>query len=469
MLAAGSILFGSMTSASVRAADDLDRKLMELAPEILQHARENHYRNVGVLKFRVGTERDRRTDSVLGRRLADLLEMALILKCDVDRPIGIAKQASDQAAKIDAASHLSVAGRRALFTQSYRMSWGNTSQPIDAFYTGSAIVHRDLSKITMMVQVVDPRVSTLTPVKLIEIIPDVDDLVDAGQSFRVRGIFDNAELKMSETERKDQATTEAVLTSLKTVSEEPSTSTTSEHHPLSPDHDDAPIRFEVRYDGQPQTIHFAGGQAFVAEPSEGQRIEFVVTRPDRQRPRLAVVVKVNGENTLRKQTVRDAKCGAWIFEPTMDIFGIKGFQLEGGYREPFTVLSESRSAAKEIDYGEHAGTVSITVFPERVSAPEKPKASELASGSLQSSTIGNLFEGEDFKLLSEAMHPKKTPSTLASLQSKLDPRNQLVARGLIVGGSNKTEAKVEKTEFQRDSIPLMSATLRYRAASDLPQ
>lgn len=456
-----------MGACSADAADDLEKKLMALAPEVLEHARGAGYRNIGVLKFRVGNERNGTTDSALGRRLADKLEMALILKSDLTDPIGIAKQASDHAATIDGASHLSVAGREKLFTQSYPMSWGNHDKEIDAFYTGTAVIHRNLSKITMMIQVVDPKISTLTPVKLLEIQPDIDDLLDAGESFRVRGLFDNAKLNLSETERKDEATKQAVLTSLKIDTDKTNEKPTDpEPHPLSPDHPDAPIRFEVRYDGQPQTIQFSGDQALVAEPKPGQTIEFVVTRPGSERPRLAVVVKVNGENTLRKQTLPDAQCGAWIFEPTMDIFGIKGFQMGDGQREPFLVLSETESAAKEIDYGQHAGTISVTVFPERATDGQSPSKTVVDAGS--ESTFGSLFEGEDFALLNEAMHPEKSPSTLAALKSKLDTRDKLVTRGLIVGRSKRVQAKVKKTHFERDTIPMMSATLRYRPPGDLP-
>jgi len=467
----------SLGTLNAYAADDLEKKLMTSAPEILDHARKAGYRNIGILKFRVGNERNGTTDSALGRRLADKLEMALILKNELANPVGIAKQASDHAAKIDGASHLSVAGRQQLFTQSYPMSWGNQKQELDAFYTGTAIIDRNLTKITVMIQVVDPKISTLTPVKLLQIQPDIDDLLDAGESFTVRGLFDDAKLNLSESERKDQATKEAVLTSLKidaegSNAEESSADESNEKspgtgsHPLSPDHPDAPIRFEVRYDGKPQVITFTGDQAFVAEPEAGQTVELVVKRSGSERPRLAVVVKVNGENTLRKQTLPDAQCGAWIFEPTMEIFGIKGFQMKDGQREPFEVLSQTESAAKEIDYGQHAGTISITVFPEKASAGKS--SSKALVDSASESTFGSLFEGEDFALLNEAMHPEESPSTLGALKSKLDTRGQLVTRGIIVGGAKRINAEVKKTTFERDTIPLMSATLRYRPPGDLP-
>ncbi|TWT94219.1 hypothetical protein [Neorhodopirellula pilleata] len=462
-----------LTLGNARAADDLEKKLISVAPEILEHARNSGYRNIGVLKFRVGNERNGTTDSALGRRLADKLEMALILKNELSNEIGIAKQASEHAAIINGASHLSVAGRQKLFTKPYPMSWGDQEKELDAFYTGTAVIHRNLSKITMMIQVVDPKISTLTPVKILEIQPDIDDLLDAGESFRVRGLFDDAKLNLSESERKDQATEEAVLTSLKIDAEatkedeSEAKSADKEPHPLAPDHPDVPIRFEVRYDGKPQTITFQGDQAFVAEPETGQSVEFVVTRAGSERPRLAVVVKVNGENTLRKQTLPDAKCGAWVFEPTMDIFGIKGFQMEDNQREPFQVLSQTESAAKEIDYGQHAGTISITVFPERKS--DGTASSKANVDTTSETTLSSLFDGEDFALLNEAMHPEKSPSTLGALKSQLDTRGHLVTRGLIVGKSSKRiEANVTKTNFERDTIPMMSATLRYRPPGDLP-
>lgn len=453
----------------VHAADELEKELISASKAVLKHARENGYKNIGVLKFAVKNHHDPTGghDSALGRRLADKLEMALLLTVDVSDPIGIAKNASDTAATIAGASHLSPSqeAREKLFVKNYPMSWGSQDQPIDAFYSGSAVLLKDLSKIVVGFRVLDAATGSLewVPNLRLEVKPGIDELMDAGQSFTTRGIFDSANIKLTNTERKEKAAEEATLTSLD-VSDASDTQQTGSKHPLSPDNTDSPITFEVHYDNQPQKIRIEGGLAFVAEPEEHQKVMFVIRRKGSARPRLAVVVKVNGENTLRKQTLPDAKCGAWIFEPHMDVFGIKGYQMNQNEREPFRVLSDSESIEKEIDYGSHAGAITVSVFPELKGTPtETPKETPKAPSD------------DLLALLEDAEHPERKPSTLAALRSILDPNakptpkvNQFATRGLI-GGGDKVTASVEKTKMQRDSVPLMSATLRYYNPSDLPE
>lgn len=452
-------LLASVLAPPADAADELEKELIRVSKSILDHARDAGYRNIGVLKFAVDNKKDAMGghDSALGRRLANKLEMALILNVDISQPIGIAKNASDTAATIAGASHVSSSrnARERLFLKSYPMSWGSKNLPIDAFYTGSAVLTSDLSKMLVGIRVLDGTTGSLewVPGLQFETKPGFDELMDAGQSFTTRGIFDSANIKLTKSERQEKATEAATLTSLD-VSDASDKQQTSSKHPLSADNPDSPITFEVHYDNQPQPIRIEGGLAFVAEPNEDQTVMFVVRRKGTARPRLAVVVKVNGENTLKKETLPDAKCGAWIFEPHMDVFGIKGYQINQDEREPFRVLSDRESIEKEIDYGSHSGTISISVFPELKSTPKSDPvtpASDLLA------------------LLEDAEHPEQKPSTLAALRSTLDPSfNHLATRGLI-GGKSKIKASVEKTTMERDDVPLMSATLRYYSPSDLPE
>ncbi len=57
----------------------------------------------------------------------------------------------------------------------------------------------------------------------------------------------------------------------------------------------------VLYDNQPQKIEFRGGAAFLPEPREGQKVALVVRRKGPTKPRLGIVLKVNGENTLYQE------------------------------------------------------------------------------------------------------------------------------------------------------------------------
>ena len=88
--------------ADAHSADELERNLVRVAPELLQTFRSRGYRNVGVLKFRVQRGSDSATDRAggLNMRLADKLELALILANKVKDPVGIVTRASRIAATI---------------------------------------------------------------------------------------------------------------------------------------------------------------------------------------------------------------------------------------------------------------------------------------------------------------------------------------------------------------------------------
>jgi hypothetical protein len=116
------------------------------------------------------------------------------------------------------------------------------------------------------------------------------------------------------------------------------------------------------------------------------------------------------------------------------------------------VLSQAESQAKEIDYGEFVGTISVSVFQERTVAP-KPSPQLLTD------------EGEDFEILTRGVFPKEQPQNLGALKQQLA---QSATRGLITEGATIAR-QVEKVKFNRDPIPIMTATIKYYNPQDLPQ
>ncbi|MEM9368619.1 MAG: hypothetical protein AAGD07_21715, partial [Planctomycetota bacterium] len=361
-------------------------------------------------------------------------------------------------------------GREKLFSQRYPVSWGSKRVIPDAFVTGVALIRADFSKMTIGLGVIDSQGKQMKSLAQFDVEPDLDELLQSGESFTVRGVFDKASLKMSETERKEKASKEAVLTSKQIRNETSSTttstptssasskpvSTTSKLHPLSPKHPDSPVSLEIRYDNQVQPIEFQGGVAMVQEPKEGQKVVFVVRRKKLGSERYGVVLKVNGENTVRRERKPDPKCTPWVMEDDADVFGVYGYMIDNQTTEEFRVLSDADSSKREIDYGIDTGLISITVFGEQ-KVPPTPDP------------IVSADDGDDFALLINAERPKETPSTLASLQRSLRGAGPfgLKTRGLIVEGRKKA-LDVGKTKFKGDTVPLMSATVRYYNPADLP-
>src|SRR3954471_20804171 len=81
---------------------DLRRGMVLAAPKVLRHLRDKGYRNVGVLKFLVKKGKGAPADNVGGLNLdaARILELALILKDDVDGKVCVIRDASATAATL---------------------------------------------------------------------------------------------------------------------------------------------------------------------------------------------------------------------------------------------------------------------------------------------------------------------------------------------------------------------------------
>ncbi|MFM7071766.1 MAG: hypothetical protein ACKO38_08255 [Planctomycetota bacterium] len=448
MVIAFLLLFSAMVGTSCPAADDLEKQLLKQGKKLVAALQEKGYKNVGILKFRVKKGKEAASDSVgpLNLRLAEKLELALILGNPVRDPLGIVHAASNVAASIPGGSHLSKEGRSKLFTRDYPLAWGNRRVVPDAFVMGTVEIRADLSKAVVSFGSFDRYGADLQKLSEFTFVPDLEDLVDFGESFSVRGLFDQVNLEKNDEVRKDEATKLAVETALLTKLETPDPQQPAgpKRHPLSPDNPDSLVSLEIRYNNRPVPIEFRNGIALVPEPLENQQVAIVIGRRGDARPRLGVVLKVNGENTLYRERLPDNQCTPWVFEPRLREFGVTGFQISKDRKEPFNVLSRAASKEREMDYGEHVGTISITVFPEQTA--EYPSAPILLSD-----------DGEDFATLTRGGFPKTAPESFEALRAQLTP---LIKKGLVVPGT-QVDSKIQTTQFKADSIPVMSATIRY--------
>ncbi len=445
-----------VSESSIHAADDLDKQLLKQAHTVLATLKEKGHKNVGVLKFRIkkGTEPATDRAGTLNMRLAEKLEMALILANKIQDPIGIIRNANKTASTIAGANHLTQEGRKLLFSTQYNLAWGEEKVTPDAFITGVAFLDPSFQSMSVGLTMFDASGAELVPLTKFDAKPDLEDLLESGESFTVRGVFDQGSLDMTQDQRKDKATDEAVKATLLVKSETAGQSkpSISKLHPLSPGHPDSPVSLEIRYDGKPQLIEFREGAAFVSEPNENQKVSFIVRRKGSARPRLGIVLKVNGENTLYRQKLPDAQCSPWIFEPSLNEFGVQGYQLDAGTLQQFKVLSQAQSKAKEMDYGEFVGTISISVLKEQTA---EPKASlELLAE-----------DGEDFAILTRSTFPSKPARNLSALRHQLADST---TRGLIVEGA-VVQQSVKVAQFKGDSIPIMTATVKYYNPQDLPE
>lgn len=442
-----SVFIGLMTSSFLVAPalaeelPSLERALLQQSPKILEFARKQGYHNIGVLKFRIregdnGTPSDH--NGLLNRNLAERLELALILKNRPMAPVGIIHDASRVAAKIPGASHLNAVGRAKLFSVAYALAWGTEAVNSDAFLTGAVQISSDYKKAMVGISAFGRNDSKLQDVVRFSASLSANDLVEVGASFTTRSVFGGGEIQLSAEQREakvlEAASNHAALIRTNPVK-----------HPLNDP--SAPIRLVVHYDGKPVALEFRDRGAFVKEPAERQKVAFVLHRTNpADQTRYAVVLRLNGENTLRRERVKDIDCTKWILEPGAAPITVEGFQLDERQRLQFQVLSRQASQAKEMDYGADVGTISLVVFQEQ-SATTPAIAQDLLDE-----------EAEDFAILSRGTFPAKQPESLEALKSQL--AHSSLGRGLITEGRTETGA-IRKVNFNADPLPVMAATITY--------
>ncbi len=180
------------------------------------------------------------------------------------------------------------------------------------------------------------------------------------------------------------------------------------------------------------------------EPRENQEVVFIVRRKGTDRARLGIVMKVNGENTLYREKMADPLCTPWVLDSDRTEFSIFGFQTSRKTSEKFKVLSQAESRAREMDYGEYVGTISISVFPEELYEPKVP-------------SIALTDDGEDFATLGKATFPTVAAESIDALKKQLAYSS---TRGLITNGAS-VDLKIGSVTFKNDAIPIMSGTVRY--------
>ncbi len=416
-----------LVPAPGRAQESLERGLLRQAPRLIKYFKEQGYKNVGVLKFLVAREGESFTDNVgtLNLLVARRLELALILANDPRAPIGITANASEVARTIAGASHLSKEGRQKLFQAQYPLAWGKETVQPDAFITGTAQIGKDLRKLTMTLYSFDRASGKLQPVGddfHVENAPD--RMTEMGESFVLRGVFDDGQVELAQTKVFDEAVK---------VHEQQ-----TKHPALLAQ---APVTLEVTYDGRKVAVEFRGGKAYLPEPREGQSVELALRR-DGGKERYGVVLKVNGENTLDRQRLPDLSCRKWVLEPGGGPWAIRGYQHGDKVLERFRVASVAESRQREVNYGHDVGTITLTVFREQKRKP-RPQ-----------------FEDEQQQyqtVVTKLTELPKRPNNYQALKAQLlEDAN----RGLIVEGQREP-SQVETVAFVADPLPIMGLTIVY--------
>ncbi|MCR9197336.1 MAG: hypothetical protein NXI04_01710 [Planctomycetaceae bacterium] len=427
---------------SAATAQSLHAQLQQQIPQIIEFLHDKGHRTVGVLKFRVKKHGDPATDSAgpLNSLMADRLEVGLILanSFQPSQQLRIIRDASAQAAQRAGVSHLQDAGRTALFARPYRLAWGQESLPADVFLTGVVQVHEDNARCTVGVLAFDRSGGPLQ--RCCEVFDaDLDPalLGELGESFVLRGAFDSGATRLA-----DRAAAKEVTK--KIVQQTHAVKTQLVEFPLLAE--DAPVKLEIRYDGQPVALRVRDGKAFVREPTAGQTVELAIVRGAAAQGVLGVVVRVNGENTLGRQTLSDLECRKWLLTPDHHRTVIRGYQISGDTIEAFRVLSDSESQQRAINYGRYVGQIQLTVFP------------QLEERALHVPELNDTEE--DLAAMLRGVQPAQPPGNLSALKGLIRNPTVKTRGGLIVPGAQRG-GKIRSVSFEPAQTPIMSATVTY--------
>ncbi len=444
-------------AADAGAQDNLDEVLRKKAPELNKYLRSKHYANVGVVKFLVKKGEAAPSDNVgeLNLSIANRLEVALVLG-NPDEDLGIIQQASRTVAKENnvRASHLTKEGRKAFFDSEYDLAWGPRKVPASAFVTGLVTISPDLKQTKIRFQVFDKdgNIADVLNEVTMETTPRI--LTEAGYSYLLKPevhaeVF--AAAKKSKKNRFLQAELvdkieEQIVYAPEAIKTIP-VPATKEPNPYR----EGPVKLTILYNGKPQTI---GADGVVPEPKETDDVSFVLENPTKNT--LAVVLKVNGHNTLFDESYPDLKaCHKWILRPG-DKQMITGFQIDDKTVKKFKVLAPKESQENEVYYGDSAGMFHMATFQGSV-VKEDPsikvnavrEEAELALAAIGRGTlaVGDIDAG-----------------SLNALKRTLRGREKGGdgARGLIVQSDAEGKRDIEHFFFKYDyADPIHDVTLRY--------
>lgn len=437
-------------------ADTLSQELQKQIPQVIRFLNEHNHKTVGVLKFRVKKPGQKTSDSVgpINSLMADRLEVGLVLAnpFEKEQQLNIVKNASQQVANIDGADHLSETSRVKCFGQPMELAWGDEAIEPDAFLTGILQYHADGETVSVAILCFDKTGKELANAcDVFDATIDASTLSELGESYVRRSGVDAKmlqgftlslqEFSKLKRKQKQELKSKVVLKKAQTVRKQAA--------PFPTYDETAPLTLEALYDGVRVPIEIRNGRGFLPEPQEGQKVEFVLVRGRSAPDRLGVVLKVNGENTLYRQTESDFFCTKWLLGPQHKRVPIRGYQMRGGKTmEAFKVLSQEESQKRAMSYGHYVGQIQLTVFAELAQQDQQPELMD--------------DDEEDMMAMMRGRHPEKKPKSALALKEQIrSPLNvRLARRGLIVQGE-KVKNEVRKSTFKPDPTPLMSVTLTY--------
>ncbi len=443
------LAFSLAAPLAVQAAPDpISAALQAKAPAVLELAQKKGYKNLGVLKFLVQTDDGRTSDDVgdLNLTLANKTEVALIL-ANTDDTFGIIDKASEFVAreKLLSANHTTPEGRKVFFTRKYELAWSREKVDPSGFLTGTVTFSKDLKKMTITLQLFD-RSGTIEDLPDAITAPtDPEMLAQAGFSYALPRSRQKALIAGDPVPTREVRNEEAISATLRATDPPTPDKKPEPFAPLA----NSPVKLTVLYNNKPVELN---GNA-VPEPGMDDAVSFHLENPG---PGVyAVVLLVNGENTLYAERQAPLTCRKWVLPPESDVV-VRGFQVGPNKVAPFTVMLPEAAEADMIRYGDHAGTYRLVVYHGTMSSTPPQNVAKLNRDDSTALSIARTRG---------ATRPDGVkPLSLRALQADLRGRAESGegSRGYVGKGKQTETFETEAVYFVPSSdTPVADISLRY--------
>ena len=463
-------------------ADHIDAQLLEEAPRLLRQLKDHSYASVGVLPFRVDKRGQGPKFNVgpLNTNMASRLANALILaETDTRNPIKVV-----DTGKVAARSRGLKAGndrtRDIMLKSEYPLAWGTERARPDVLLGGDVKISRDNSTAMVMITAFDGRATEPRVFDRFQVATDRTILADAGQHFQLTAR--QARSRDDETLDKEAAASASRADNAAPEGSKP------ESIPAGTAAGDVTI--SILCDGQPVTIDRDPSNpgeararlgrresaASVASSSQiqGKTIALIIENKSPTEA-YAVVLLVNGCNTLFEEAENALNCTKWVLDPARDGKPTR-YTIKGIYQKktdpsdtarpysvrPFKVLSEEESRASEVEFKDQdkLGLIEFHVFKSGSTSDKKMLISSVRKLSLRglSLTEQNKYPVKSFQAcqtgLQQHTRIRQVQGRLALVESRtVSSRVARPARrgdrGLIVGDERPVAgSQLEKVNFE---------------------
>jgi hypothetical protein len=459
----------------------IDEGLQANARKIIDHVKEQGWANVGVLKFRarVGDGEPRDNVGELNLSLPDRLETALILELrpsDVNgNKLRIISKASETAATNQTLNHLTEEGMQAFFKLSpspFKPAWGKEGETIepDAFLTGEAVFAPDMKTVTVHVKAFARNQLALKDVCTFTARTTLRTLSEAGFSFASRGGIRRNDPVLHNKEKEEEAqkaAQEVVQASTEDLWQKEAEQTLE-------DLKTSPVKLTALYNDEPIAVDVNLFRPAAQRDNVGLRIpapqtnQAVAFRLENTSTdtTYAVVLKINGKNSIFQEEKSALDCYKWILAPGKSVT-VRGFQKNFKEHDPFKVLPPEVSERQRIHYGNNAGILQFVLFKQATSEDEVQlfEKTREQEKSLESDT-----KAQELGIIGRGMEDAAKmvkPFQLKALQGQLRAdllkaqKDGAKGRGMLGAGDDTQNNPVTEEKVKLLPTPVLDVAIRY--------